>query len=74
MIKHRQEKRPLRLLLSSYGFNSPIMRDKFAKVLLQDESLCKKTCMVIPYAGFDVEKPLNGKNEDWLNLALVQRK
>lgn len=45
-----------RLLLSSFGFNSPIMREKFAKVILQDDSLSKKYCYVFPYAGFDVEK------------------
>ena len=45
-----------KLLLSSFGFSSPIVREKFAKEILRDDSLREKTCYVIPYAGFDVEK------------------
>lgn len=56
MIEQRQVERPFQLLLSSYGFNSPIMRGKFAKVIPQDDNLREKTCLVIPYAGFDIEK------------------
>lgn len=43
------------LLLSSFGFNSPILRETFAQVIPQD-GLREKTCLVIPYAGFDAEK------------------
>lgn len=50
------EKQCLKLLFSSFGFNSPVLREKFAKVIPQDESLQEKTCLVIPYAGFDAEK------------------
>ena len=32
------------------------MREKFAKVILQDNSLSEKYCYILPYAGFDVEK------------------
>ena len=46
----------LKMIFSSFGFNSPIFKEKFAKVIPQDESLQKKTCLVIPYAGFDTEK------------------
>ena len=45
-----------KLLLSSFGFNSPIMREKFAKVILQDDCLSEKNCYALPYAGFDVDK------------------
>ena len=45
-----------KLLLSSFGFCSPIMRDKLAKVISQDKSLYDKKCLVLPYAGFNAEK------------------
>lgn len=51
-----QEQKPFRLLLSSYGFNIHIMREKYAKVIPQGDELCEKTCLIVPYAGFDVEK------------------
>lgn len=44
------------MMFSSFGFNSPILREKFAHVIPQDESLQKKTCFVIPYAGFNADK------------------
>lgn len=43
------------LLLSSFGFNSPILREKFAQAIPR-EVLRDKTCLVVPYAGFDAEK------------------
>ena len=51
-----KEQKTFRLLLSSYGFNTPIMREKYAKVIPQGDDLCEKTCLIVPYAGFDVEK------------------
>lgn len=45
----------IKLIFSSFGFNSPIMREKFSKVISCDESLAEKRCLVLPYAGFNVE-------------------
>ena len=51
-----KEQKMFRLLLSSYGFNTPIMREKYAKVIPQGDDLYEKKCLIVPYAGFDVEK------------------
>ena len=32
------------------------MQEKFAKVISQDDYLSERTCHILPYAGFDVEK------------------
>ena len=53
LIQHRKASRPLRMLFASYGFNSPIMREKFSRIITQDDSLQEKTCLIIPYAGFN---------------------
>ena len=55
-IKSREITRSLKMIFSSFGFNSPILSEKFAKVIPQDESLQEKTCFVIPYAGFNTDK------------------
>jgi len=52
----RKEEKSYQLLFSSYGVNSAMVREKLAKVISQDGSLWDKTCLVIPYAGYDVEK------------------
>lgn len=53
----------MRLLLSSFGFRSPIMREKFAMVIKNDITLRNKTCLVLPYAGFNLENTFqNEKN------------
>lgn len=56
------------ILLSSFGLNAPIMREKFAKVITQDESLHEKTCLVIPYAGFDAEKTFEKEKQGLVNF------
>ena len=48
--------RSVKMMFSSYGFRSPVMREKYAKVIKQDETLKKKSCMIIPFAGFNVER------------------
>ena len=50
-----EELKPSRLLFSSYGFRIPIIREKFAKVIPQND-LQNKICVVIPYAGFNEEQ------------------
>lgn len=45
----------VKLIFSSFGFQKPIPAEKFALVIDQAE-LREKTCCVIPYAGFNVEK------------------
>ena len=71
MIQHRKETRPLKLLFSSFGFNSPILREKFAKVIPQDEHLREKTCLVIPYAGFDVEKTFEREKQGLVSFGFA---
>ncbi|MGN1432828.1 MAG: Type 1 glutamine amidotransferase-like domain-containing protein [Ruminococcus sp.] len=44
------------MLFSSYGFCSPIMREKYALAIPHGESLKRKSCVIIPYAGFDMKK------------------
>lgn len=44
------------MLFSSYGFCSPIMREKFALAIPRNESLKRKSCVIIPYAGYNTEK------------------
>ena len=58
----------LKMIFSSFGFNSPVSREKFAKVIPQDEKLQEKTCLVIPYAGFDVEKTFEREQEGLVNF------
>lgn len=53
--------RPVKMMFSSYGFRSPVMREKYAKVIKQDEALKKKSCMIIPFAGFNTEKTFDVK-------------
>jgi dipeptidase E len=56
LLKQRQEALPLRCLFSSFGFNSPVLSEKFARVIPQDDALRRATCLVIPYAGFHTER------------------
>lgn len=45
-----------KMFFSSYGFTSPLVRRKFALVIPNGELLTGKTCVIIPYAGYDCEK------------------
>lgn len=47
---------PIKMLFSSYGFCSPIMREKFALAIPRNEALKRKSCVIIPYAGYNTEK------------------
>lgn len=55
-----KEKAPLtpsgKMLFSSFGFRSPLLREKFASVIPTNDSLKEKLCLILPYAGFHVEK------------------
>ena len=66
-----QEQKPLRLLLSSYGFNTSIMREKYAKVISQGDDLCEKTCLIVPYAGFDVEKTFEREKQGLVSFGFA---
>lgn len=46
---------PIKMLFSSFGFNAPIMREKFAQVIPTGEALADKKCVVIPYAGYNLQ-------------------
>ena len=67
-FKKQQNTKPLKMLFSSFGFNSPVISGKFAKVIPQDDSLHEKTCLVIPYAGFDVEKTFEREKQGLVNF------
>lgn len=58
----------LKMIFSSFGFNSPVLSEKFADVIPQDESLQEKTCLIIPYAGFDVEKTFEIEKQGLINF------
>lgn len=51
-----ENSKPIEILFSSYGFRSPIVREKIARVIPRDNKLKDKTCLVLPFAGFNVEK------------------
>ena len=63
-----------KLLFSSFGFNSTVLREKFAKVIPQDESLQEKTCLVIPYAGFDAEKTFEREKQGLIDFGFNPNK
>lgn len=51
-----QEHKSLRMLFSSFGFESPILCEKFENVIPCDELLKNKTCWILPYAGYDSDR------------------
>ena len=51
-----QEHKSLRMLFSSFGFESPILCKKFENVIPCDELLKNKTCWILPYAGYDSDR------------------
>ena len=53
--------RPVKMIFSSFGFRSPIMREKYAKVIKQDNTLKEKSCTIIPFAGFNIEKTFDAE-------------
>lgn len=63
-----------KLLFSSFGLNSTVLREKFAKVIPQDESLQEKTCIVIPYAGFDAEKTFEREKQGLIDFGFNPNK
>ena len=73
-FKKQQNTKPLKMLFSSFGFNSPVLSEKFAKVIPQDDSLHEKTCLVIPYAGFDTEKTFEREKQGLVNFGFNPNK
>ncbi len=55
LLAELKNTKPLHLLLSSYGIESPIIREKLKKIIPQ-EDLESKQCFVIPYAAKNAEK------------------
>lgn len=45
----------MKILLSSFGFESPILRAKYEHVMQTGEGFLEKTCVIIPYAGYNCE-------------------
>lgn len=56
--EHMTEKSvlPVKMLFSSFGIDAPMMKSKFAQVIPSGEALADKTCVIIPYAGFDLKR------------------
>lgn len=46
----------MKLVLSSYGFNSPIIAEKYTQIIPPSAELEDKVCFVIPHAGYDLNK------------------
>ena len=55
--------RPVKMMFSSFGFRSPVMREKYAKVIKQGGALKEKSCMIIPFAGFNVERTFDAEKD-----------
>jgi|GEM_PF-348366 len=55
MSELRERKHTI-LILSSFGFNSPVMREKFAQVIRRTSQLKHKKCLIVPWAGYDALK------------------
>lgn len=51
-----RSKKHVRLLLSSFGFNTPVMREKLDSALFIKSQRWHKRVLILPYAGFDVAK------------------
>lgn len=73
-IKNRKATRPFKLIFTSFGFNSPVLKEKFAKVIPRDESLQEKTCLVVPYAGFDAEKTFEREKQGLVDFGFNPEK
>ena len=58
---------PVKLIFSSFGFNKPIPAEKFALVI-DREQVKDKTCFVLPYAGFNVEKTFEREKAGLVNF------
>lgn len=62
------------MLFSSFGFCSPVLRDRFAQVIAQDEQLRQKTCLVMPYAGFDADSTFAREREGLMEFGFDGQK
>lgn len=63
----------VKLIFSSFGFNKPIPAEKFALVI-EKEGLEKKSCCIIPYAGFNVEKTYAREKAGLVNFGFSPNK
>lgn len=61
-------------MFSSYGFTSPLMKDKFSKMIPRDESLKDKTCAIVPFAGFDVVKTGEREKKNLIDFGFDEKK
>ncbi len=52
-----------RMIFSSYGFRSPVLRKKFAKAIPGGEELKGRTCVVIPFAGYDARGTFDAERD-----------
>ncbi|MBR6509005.1 MAG: Type 1 glutamine amidotransferase-like domain-containing protein [Clostridia bacterium] len=59
----KQNKQSVHMLFASWGFDSPLMRTKFSRIIPQNDSLFEKTCFILPYAGFDFEATYKQEKE-----------
>ena len=56
------------MIFCSYGFRSPVIGAKLAKVIERCEN---KTCVIIPFAGFDPEKTANLEKEALVSFGFL---
>ena len=66
--------KPVEMIFSSFGFRSPIMREKFAKIIPQNRTLKDKTCLIIPFAGFDIEKTFELEKQGLVDFGFNEKK
>ena len=63
--------RPTEMIFSSFGFRSPIISEKYANVIPQDKSIKEKTCLIIPFAGFNFERTAELEKEGLVNFGFA---
>jgi len=64
---------PIRILLSSYGLETPIMAEKFSKIIPQGRSLKRKKCVILPYAGSDLAKTGEIETQNLINFGFSKK-
>ncbi|MBQ6885227.1 MAG: Type 1 glutamine amidotransferase-like domain-containing protein [Clostridia bacterium] len=62
-----------KMLFASYGFESPIMQEKFLKEIIKDE-LYNKSCLVLPYAAPNAEKAFDAERRDLVAFGFSESK
>jgi len=64
----------IKCIFTSFGFYSPIVSEKVARILPQGDNLLEKTCFVIPYAGFNIENTFEREKKGLVGFGLNPEK